>query len=361
MSLRLQFALLILLAGAPGAGWWFFTANPGAAGSDEAKPRRAAAATPVLTEVVELAPDRITLRLIGTGRAIRSAAIHPKAAGEVVELAFRADEAVKAGQILLRLDSKHQSLKVRLAEVAFKEARRDMRRMERLAPAGHASRARLDTARAGMQAAAIRLEQAEAELADRIVRAPFAGFVGLTETEVGDRVDEAVTIAGIDDRSEILVEFAVPEDQSTRIAVGDRLRVRPWSLPDSWIDGVVAALDSRISPAARSLKARARIPNADGRIRPGSSFEVRLDFTGEAYPRIKEVAVLWSRDGAYLWRVREARAEKVFVRLVRRDHGHVLVDGPLGEGDVIVVEGLQGLRDGQKLKPRAADAAGKTS
>ncbi len=116
MSLRLQFAILIVLAGALGAGWWYFAANPGAAGSDEAKPKRAASATPVITESVALAPERITLRLIGTGRAIRSAAIHPKAAGEVVELAFRADEAVKAGQILLRLDSKHQSLKVRLAE-----------------------------------------------------------------------------------------------------------------------------------------------------------------------------------------------------------------------------------------------------
>ncbi len=361
MSLRLQFAILVVLAGALGAGWWLLAGNPGTAGDGKAKPRRAASATPVITEPVSFAPDRTTLRLVGTGRAIRSAAIHPKAAGEVVELAFSADEAVAAGQILLRLDSKHQSLGVRLAEVAFKEARRNTQRMEKLAPQGHASRARLDTARAEMQSAAIRLEQAEAELADRIVRAPFAGFIGLTDVEVGDRINEDVTIAGLDDRSEILVEFAVPEDQSTRIAIGGRIKVRPWSRPGTWIDGVVTALDSRIAGAAHSLKVHTRIPNADDLIRPGGSFEVRIDVTGKSYPRIKEVAVLWSRDGAYVWRVAEGAAEKVFVRMIRRDGGRVLVDGPIRDGDEIVVEGVQGLRIGQKLNARPAAVAGKTS
>jgi multidrug efflux pump subunit AcrA (membrane-fusion protein) len=62
------------------------------------------------------------------------------------------------------------------------------------------------------------------------------------------------------------------------------------------------------------------------------------------------VAVLWSRDGAYLWRIANNKAEKIFVRLVRRDKGRVLVDGPLTLGDDIVVEGVQGLRLGQKVK-----------
>ena len=61
---------------------------------------------------------------------------------------------------------------------------------------------------------------------------------------------------------------------------------------------------------------------------------------------------MWSRDGAYLWRVNRKRAEKVFVVLVRRDRGRILVDGPLRAGDLVVVEGVQGLRPGQKLDPK---------
>ena len=111
-------------------------------------------------------------------------------------------------------------------------------------------------------------------------------------------------------------------------------------------------MDSRIDAASRTLRVRARIPNPDDAIRPGTSFEVELAFTGRRYPIVREVAVLWSRDGAYLWRANTKKAEKVFVKLVRRDGGRILVDGPLKAGDLVVVEGVQGLRAGQKLDPR---------
>jgi hypothetical protein len=76
---------------------------------------------------------------------------------------------------------------------------------------------------------------------------------------------------------------------------------------------------------------------------------VRMAFVGKAYPSVREVAVSWSGAGAYLWRVTDGKAERVIVKLVRRENGRILVDGPLGEGDLIVIEGVQGLREGQKL------------
>ena len=60
--------------------------------------------------------------------------------------------------------------------------------------------------------------------------------------------------------------------------------------------------------------------------------------------------MLWSRDGAYVWRVDDGKVDKVYVKVVRRDGGKVLVDGDLKKGDVIVVEGVQGLRPGGKVK-----------
>ena len=79
---------------------------------------------------------------------------------------------------------------------------------------------------------------------------------------------------------------------------------------------------------------------------------MEMAFTGKSYASVREVAVLWSRDGAYLWRARAGRAEKVFVKLVRRDSGRILVDGKLNAGDAVVVQGVQGLRIGQRLDPR---------
>ena len=348
MPLRLQFLIVALLAAVLGAGWWSFaTWGGGDGGAKKAKPAKA---TLVLVEPVALTDDQISLRVVGTGKAIRSAALHPAVAGEVRQIVFQAEQRVAKGQALIRLDDKHQRLKVRLGEVAAADAQRKLRRLQKLAPSGHAAQSRLDTARAELDTAQLRLEQAKAELQDRTIYAPFAGIVGMTDLNRGDRVTENTMAVTLDDRSAILVEFNVPEAHAGRIKVADAISVRPWSGPEGAIQGKITALASRIDRATRSLRVQAEIANAQERIRPGGSFEVRLAFTGKAYPLVREVAVLWSRDGAYLWRVTDGRADKVFVKLVRRDKGRVLVDGPLRPGDQIVVEGVQGLRLGQAVK-----------
>jgi RND family efflux transporter MFP subunit len=350
MPLRRQLAITSVLAALLAAGWIWLTGSQDAAESGEAK-GKLAAATLVLVEALELAEDRVVVRAVGTGEALKSAAIHPSVAGEVVEVGFAADQRVEAGTVLVRLDDKHQQLAVRLIEVALGEAKREVARLERLAPSGHVTQVRLETAKAALKSASLRLAQAKADLADRTVTAPFDGVIGMTEIDTGDRVTDDTMIATLDDRSVILVDFTLPEDYAGRIRVGDPVTVRPWTMPEREIEGRVSATGSRIEPTSRSLRVRAQIPNPDDTIRPGTSFEVELAFTGRSYPRVREVAVLWSRDGAYLWRANGGKAEKVFVELVRRDRGRVLVAGRLRAGDLIVVEGVQGLRAGQALDP----------
>lgn len=350
MRMPLQVACAGGLVAALAAGWTWFAGWDGAARPEREAGRRGAA-TSVLVEALHVAEDRVVVQAVGTGEALRSAALYPSVSGEVVEILFEAGQRVAKGTPLVHLDDKHQQLAVRLAEVAETEARRQVARLEKLAPSGTVSAVRLESAQAELESASLRLDQAKAELGDRTVFAPFDGIIGLTRIDVGDRVTEDTLIATLDDRSSVLVEFAIPEDYAGRLEVGDPVRVRPWTAPDQEAAGVISAADSRIDPATRSLRVKARIPNPQGSLRPGTSFEVRLAFTGRAYPSVPEVAVLWSRDGAYVWRVSGGRAEKVFVKVVRRDRGRVLVNGPLEVGDLIVVEGVQGLRDGEPVEP----------
>lgn len=349
MKLRSQITVTVILAVLLAAGWFRLTSDHDVAQSSETR-RKGAAAVLVLTEAIKLAEDKVVVRAIGTGEALRSASIHPSVAGEVVEVAFKAGQRVKKDAPLLRLNDKHQRLAVRLAGVAVKEARRQFKRLELLAPSGAVSQARLETAQAELESAGLRLAQAEAAMEDRTVYAPFDGVIGLTEIEKGDRVTEETLIVTLDDRTFILVEFNLPEDYAGRIRVGDPVSLQPWTMPDRKTQGTVSELGSRIDPVTRSLRVKAKIANSDDAIRPGTSFEVRLVFKGRWYPTVREVAVLWSRDGAYVWRVTDGRIEKVFVKIVRRDKGRILVDGPLEAGDTVVVEGVQGLRIGQPIK-----------
>lgn len=351
MALYKQIGVTMVLAALLAAGWLWLYGWGDDAKSKEPRPQRETA-TLVLVEPLAFSEDRTVLRAVGTGEARRSARIHPTVSGKVVAVMFNSERRVKKGTPLVRLDDTHERLAVRLAEVAVKEARRKVLRLERLVKSQTASTVALQEARTAHESAKLRLDQARADLADRTVRAPFDGVIGLPQVDPGDRVDDETMVATLDDRSTLLVEFVVPEEHTASLRVGAPIKVRPSTGGGQMVEGRISAADSRIDATTRTLRVQAEIPNREDAIRPGTSFDVEIDFKGRPLPAVREVAVLWSRDGAYLWRVTDGRAEKVFVKLVRREEGRVLVEGPLSPGDLIVVEGVQGLRDGQPLEPR---------
>ncbi|NJM35405.1 MAG: efflux transporter periplasmic adaptor subunit, partial [Rhodomicrobium sp.] len=88
-------------------------------------------------------------------------------------------------------------------------------------------------------------------------------------------------------------------------------------------------------------------------LREGMSFIVSLTLSGETFPAIPELALLWQRDGAYVWRIAGNKAENVRVGVVKRANGEILVDAPLKMGDLVAVEGTQRLREGREVRYEA--------
>jgi RND family efflux transporter MFP subunit len=340
-------AMSVLVVGATAAGGWMWLSDQD--GNAATKKHRRGGARLAIVEPVMMATDVFTVRAIGTGKALQSARLYPSVSGEVIKVNFKARQTVKTGQVLLRLDDEDQQLAVRLASIDVDEAARQALRLEKL-KTGVVARARLETALSVLESARVRLAQANATLKDRTVIAPFTGVVGLSDVHKGDRVTPDSLIATLDNRLELLVEFAVSEDVAARLRPGLSVNLTALALPDRVFKGMIAVMGSRIDPATRTLIIRASLPNPEEALRPGTSFVVAINIEGKRLPSIREVAVLWSRDGAYVWRVENGKAKKVFVKVVRRDKGRVLVDGPLNEGDGIVIEGVQGLRPGQKIK-----------
>jgi RND family efflux transporter MFP subunit len=129
------------------------------------------------------------------------------------------------------------------------------------------------------------------------------------------------------------------------------------ALPDARFSGRVAAVASRIDPETRTLRVRARIPNDDGRLRAGMSFTMRLPLDGQARPSVPSIAIQWEREGAFVWKVADGKAERVDVEVRRRTEAWVLVNAPLREGDRIVVEGIQSLDDGTPVRVKPGDGS----
>ena len=96
--------------------------------------------------------------------------------------------------------------------------------------------------------------------------------------------------------------------------------------------------------------ARASIINQDDMLRPGMSFDTVWEIKGKPYATVPEIAVQWGREGSYIWLIREGKAEQVAAKVVARKAGLVLMEGDIKETDVVVIEGLQRLRQGQDVE-----------
>ncbi|MGB0694492.1 MAG: efflux RND transporter periplasmic adaptor subunit [Rhodospirillaceae bacterium] len=357
MSIARQVIVLLAIAGLAAAGAWLWTGMADADGDQRGGwGGRGGGPTEVVVATVETLTASREIEAVGTAQAAHSVMLYPKASGTVEAVLFRTGEPVKQGAVLLRLDDEDERLAAELARVEVEQAAQLLARFERSVAMGAVSASAVDEARTDLSRARIAEARAAVALEHRAIIAPFDGIIGLSDIDPGNRVDTDTAIASLDDRTELYVDFELPEAFAQALQAGASLTLKAWSQPDRALQGTVEALDSRVDPETRTLMVRARLPNPDDRLRPGMSFAIQLSLPGEARPAVPEVAVLWSRDGAYVWRLTpspedpdQTIAEQAFIDILRREDGMVLVGGDLAIGDRVVVEGVQRVRNGRPV------------
>ncbi|GAB4363901.1 MAG: efflux RND transporter periplasmic adaptor subunit [Oricola sp.] len=293
--------------------------------------------------------DRLTA--IGTGQAVRTVSVRPLVAGQIAAVPVVSGVHVEAGDVILRLDSAEEELDVERARLTLGNAERKAARLESLYAQRAVSSVDLDTARSELSEAQVALRAAELALQRRTVTAPISGSLGILAVNVGDYVTTSTEITTIDDRSQILVEFFVPERFAARMAVGKTVMATAIARPGDRFDGEIVAVDNRVDEASRTLRVQARIANDQDLLRAGMSFEVTVRFKGETWPSVDPLAIQWDSAGSYVWRVGPGnRAERVDVAIVQRNADRVLVKADIAEGDDIIIEGVQSVRDGAEVR-----------
>ena len=161
----------------------------------------------------EVAEARIddSVTSIGDGRAARSVTLTPYVSGRVAAIEVAAGDFVRDGQTIVRLDADAESIALDRARLVLDDARTTVERHQRLVSSRAVSEVQLLESELAVRQAELELRDAELALDRRVIRAPFDGFVGILGVELGDQVGTATEVATLDDRSEILVDFRIPE------------------------------------------------------------------------------------------------------------------------------------------------------
>ena len=317
------------------------------AGQNAGGNRRNGNATLVVTAPVKKGIVNDRLNAIGNGQAIQSVVVMPQVSGTLSEIRTAAGARVVKGQVLARLDDEEQVIERDKAQVALRSAIEKSSSYKNLK-----SFSRLDVmdAQIAEEAAKLALSTAELNLKRRDIVAPIEGVAGIVAANVGDNVTTQSTIVSIDDRSEILVNFWAPERFATAIKVGMPVEATSISRPGETFTGEIEAVDNRVDEASRTIRIRAKFGNEKDELRAGMSFGVTMRFAGETYASVDPLAVQWDAEGSYVWRVTDNKSNKVRVQIVQRNPDAVLVKAELAEGEPVVIEGLQRVREGGAVR-----------
>lgn len=303
----------------------------------------------VVVERLSFEYQRSLIEAVGTAQAKRSVTLFASVSDEVTALHFTPGQAVNKGQVLVEIDSRLQDVNLQRAKIELADAKRNLDRVKKSLKQGAVTERELDDAETFFKLAEVSLQEAQKNKEDRLVRAPFDGVVGLTDVEVGDRISPQTQITTLDDRTALFVNFVAPELAVSYLMEKPDVNLQPWTDRTTSLTARVAELDSRVNTQDRTIKARALVDNQSDQYRPGMSFRVTLELKGEIYVAIPEAALSWGANGAFVWLANNNQAKRVDVQVEQRLRGRILVTGNLTDGESLIIEGIQGLRDGQAL------------
>ena len=321
-----------------------------ACGKDEAAERRQPPAT---VTTVRLQPVRWSdeLTALGTAKARESVDITASVTQTVASVDFDSGQFVKRGQGLVTLTQSQQSASVAEAQASLRDAEQLYERNRRLADQQLIARSELETQRTALEAARARVAAQRATVADRVIRAPFDGVLGLRLVSAGTLVTPGTPITTLDDVSLIKLDFTFPESALSQLAVGQRVVARSDAWSDATFEGTIATIDSRVDPATRAVTVRAEIPNPDGKLRPGMLLDVGVERAARQTLAIPELALQQSGANASVFRVEAGnKVKQVPVKIGARRRGEVEIVSGLKAGDRIVVDGTVKLRDGSAIQ-----------
>lgn len=261
-------------------------ARPVAAGEAEGS-RQPGVAIPV--EGAEVVRGTMTLSVTASGQAAaaRQTKLLALVEGRVAQLPVRENSAVRAGDLVLALDTDDYRLALEQARARLAQREAQYRELtlydDRIEdPELRAERDRQARIRAGVDDARLEVERAELNLRRARVTAPFDGRVADLRVVPGQYVRPGDEIATIVDVEPIHVEVRVLEGDVGQLRPGGNARVRFAAYPDEVFSGTIATINPVVDEQTRTAKVVVRLPNRGGRILPGMYAQVSLD--ARSYP-----------------------------------------------------------------------------
>ncbi|WP_330082956.1 efflux RND transporter periplasmic adaptor subunit [Methylocystis iwaonis] len=308
---------------------------------------------------------RPMLAAIGTFRAVSGADLALEASGVVEKILFKSGEDVAAGQILLELrkdtdNARLESLKA-TAELNEINLRRDQAQLKLKA----VSQATVDSDLANLRSAKAEVAQQEAVIAQKTLRAPFAGRLGIRSVDIGQYLSAGATVVTLQAIDALYLDFVLPQQNLNGLDVGQGVTASVDAYSGQTFAGKITAINSKVDQGSRNVQIRATFPNPDRKLRPGMFASVSIAVgKPEQLVTVPQTAIVHAPYGASVFLAQKNAsageagngesgglvARQSFVQLGATRGDEIAVIEGLKAGEVVVTAGQMKLRNDVPLK-----------
>ncbi len=308
-------------------------------------------ATPVELAMAQSTPMVELIRAIGTSSPLHAIEITPTITERLGEIRFTEGSFVEKGTVLAVLESTEEEAELEEAKASLREQERELKRVESLVRQKTLPEANLDEQATRLEEARARVNAILARIEDRVLKAPFAGLVGLREVSRGALLTPGRRVTTLDDLSVMQVDFSVPERSLSQLKPGQRVEVTSIAYPDRTFEGRVVVVDPRLDAATRMVRVRAHVKNPENLLRSGMLLSVALFLFEEDALTVPEAAVFQIQKQHFVWKISpENKVARVGVSVGRRRDGRVEVLKGLQDGDRLVASGVHRLSEGASVE-----------
>jgi len=293
-----------------------------------------------------------SIEAIGTARANEQADLNSTVTERIAKVNFADGAYVPKGAVIAELVRTAQGASLTESEARLREAEQQLARLKQLQKQGFATRARIDEQQAAVDVARAQSASARSDIGDRVIRAPFSGWLSLRRISPGSVVNAGTTIVTIVDHSKIKLDFPVPEVYLSVVKPGLAIEAKAAAWPDEIFRGSISSVDPLIDPVSRAATVRAMLPNPDLKLRPGMLMTVSIRSQPRKALVVPELAVIGEGSGAYVWAVDDKNhaARRTVETGVRRDGMIEILQG-LAEGERLVIDGTVKVRGAGPITP----------
>jgi membrane fusion protein, multidrug efflux system len=303
-------------------------------------------------EAIQIKPQLLQNKIFASGSLMANEEVELRSeiSGRVVGVFFEEGKKVQKGELLLKINDTELQAQLKRKSFEIQQASDNEKRQRSLLDIKGISQEDYDRYLNSLKMIQAEKEVIQTQIDKTNIRAPFDGVIGLRYVSEGGFVTPDVLIATMQDIDPIKVEFSVPEKYVDHLKTGINVSIQTGDSQASR-DGLIYAVESKIDPLTRTIKARAKISNPEGNLIPGSyaKVEIILSELADAIV-IPSGAVIPQMNGDIAYLYKGGKAKSVAVKTgIRTDASIQIVEG-ISANDTLITSGLLQLTNDKDVK-----------